>query len=228
MASRKRQKEVRREQQLARERAEQEARHRRDQARLLLVAAMVVVFGGVLGASFLIGGGSSSSENATTDGSSTSVPSSVTRIGGSGDVKVGQPFPDFRLTEAGGEMLTPDTLRGKPAIVWFTTSYCVPCQVGARPVAELDEELGGESFNVLVVFVDPSEPDSALTGWRDEFATDDWLVALDADNALAKAVGLQFLDSKFLLDGGGVITDIDLEVADDEYLDRVRGVVGEA
>lgn len=112
-------------------------------------------------------------------------------------VEAGAPFPDFRLTEASGETLTNDSLRGKPSIVWFTTSYCVPCRVGAALIADLDDELGGDAFDVLVVFVDPGEPTSVLKAWRQEFADDDWMVALDASQELTKAVGLRFLDTKF-------------------------------
>jgi len=100
------------------------------------------------------------------------------------------------LTEADGRTLTNDSLKGKPSIVWFSTSYCVR----AALISRLDDELGGEAFDVLVVFVDPNEPMSALTSWRGEFANEDWTVALDDGNELSEKVGLRFLDSKFLLD----------------------------
>lgn len=138
--------------------------------------------------------------------------------------EVGAPVPDFRLTEADGRALTPGALRDRPAIVWFTTSYCVPCQVGAGPVAALDDALGGRAFDVLVVFVDPAEPVSALTGWRSSFARDDWMVALDTDG-LAQRTGVQYLDTKWLLDRDGVIRDIDAQVADDAYIARIRSLV---
>lgn len=141
-------------------------------------------------------------------------------------VEVGRLFPDFELTEAStGQVLTRASLRGKPSIVWFTTSYCIPCQIGAKPVAALDDELGGKAFDLLIVFVDPQEPPSALLWWRDQFARPDWLVALDADNSLAQAVGLRFLDTKFLLDSSGVIRDIDFQVANDRYVKLIRKAV---
>ncbi|HEX9721828.1 MAG TPA: DUF3105 domain-containing protein [Candidatus Paceibacterota bacterium] len=143
-------------------------------------------------------------------------------------VAVGNPFPSFSVTEVDGRTITNETLRDKPAIVWFTTEFCVPCQIGAREVSKLDDELGGDAFDVLVIFVDPRETEEDLRSWRERFARDDWMVAFDnfADeqNALSPKVGLKFLDSKYLLDRDGVIQNIDFQIADKNYLDVIRGV----
>lgn len=138
-------------------------------------------------------------------------------------LKVGERFADFRVTDVDGRIVTNESLRGKPTIVWFTTTYCVPCQVGARVVARLDDDLGGEAFKVLVLFVDPREQPGDLRQWRTEFAREDWTVALDTD--LATRVELRFLDTKYLLDASGMIQDVDVQIADDNYLDRIRKVV---
>lgn len=141
-------------------------------------------------------------------------------------------FPDFTVTEVDGQVITRDSLKGKPAIIWFTTSWCVPCQIGAKQkVAPLDNELGGNSFNVLVIFVDPRETKSDLTNWREQFANPDWMVAFDnfasKTDSLSAKVGLKFLDSKFLLDKNGVIKNIDFQIADEDYLNVIRQVVEE-
>lgn len=171
----------------------------------------------------------SGSPAATVAGPPQASPPAATAVEGLQGIEVGPEagklFPDFALTEAGGAALARASLGGKPALIWFTTSYCVPCQIGAKPVKQLDDELGGQAFNVLVVFVDPYEPASALTEWRAKFGNADWLVALDADQALTRAVGLQFLDTKFLLDPTGVVRNVDFRVADDKYVGIIRRVV---
>lgn len=143
-------------------------------------------------------------------------------------VKVGGLFPDFRVTDVDGRIVTRDSLGGKPSIIWFTTSYCVPCQIGARVVAGLDDELGGNAFNVLVLFVDPGESSADLVSWRDQFANPDWIVAFDPNLTLAKEVQLRFLDTKILLDENGIITNIDVNIADQGYLALLRQAVGKA
>jgi thiol-disulfide isomerase/thioredoxin len=144
---------------------------------------------------------------------------------GPGAVRVGEPFPAFAVTDVDGRVVTSDSLRGAPAILWFTTSYCVPCQVGAREVAALDDRLGGDAFRVVVLFVDPAEGPAALTGWRERFGRPDWTVALDRDGAFARAVDLRALDTKLLLDARGVLRDVDVYPVDAAYLDLLRRTV---
>lgn len=144
---------------------------------------------------------------------------------------VGSLFPDFSVTEVDRRVITRDSLRGKPAIVWFTTAWCVPCQIGARLVSGLDNQLGGKAFNVLVIFVDLDERNPDMINWRKKFANDDWIVAFDNfDNrltSLGRRVDLRFLDTKFILDKDGVIKNIDLKQADENYLNLIRQVVRE-
>ncbi len=137
--------------------------------------------------------------------------------------EVGQPFPDFTVTDIDGRVVSRESLQGKPVLIWFTTSYCVPCQVGATQVAKLDDELGGGAFQVLVIFVDPQDPPSALRAWRDQFGRNDWLMAFDTN--LARTVQLRALDTKYLLDDKGVLQNVDVKIADDGYLRVIRSVV---
>ncbi len=144
------------------------------------------------------------------------------------ELNVGAPFPDFKVTDVDGKNITRDSLKGKPAVIWFTASWCTPCQIGAKEVSRLDNETGGKAFEVLVIFVDPKENDNDLRNWRKNFANEDWIVAFDNDlTKLAAKVNLKFLDSKFLLDKNGVIKNIDFKKADDDYLNTIRKVVEE-
>ncbi|MBI3573220.1 MAG: redoxin domain-containing protein [Candidatus Kerfeldbacteria bacterium] len=134
-------------------------------------------------------------------------------------------FPEFSVTDIDGQTISSGTLKGKPAIIWFTTSWCTPCQIGAKKVAQLQTGLGDNKLNVLVVFVDPKEAASDLRNWRNQFANPDWKLAFN--NGLAESMKIQFLDSKFLLSEDGTIRDFNTRLVDDQYLKLIRSTVGQ-
>ncbi len=145
---------------------------------------------------------------------------------GAAGLTIGRAFPDFALRTIDGKTVTPASLSGKPYILWFTTSFCVPCQVGAERVAALDNRMGGDKFNVVVVFVDAREPIHALRSWRQKHASGDWMLAFDnSRQPLQQMVGLQYLDSKYLVDARGILRDADFQMVRSEYLKRIADVV---
>lgn len=143
-------------------------------------------------------------------------------------LNVGDTFPDFSVTDVDGKTITNNSLRGKPTIIWFTASWCIPCQIGAKKVSKIENDLGENAFNVLVVFVDLKEQNSDLINWKKQFASSDWIVGFDNKTTpLAQKVNLKFLDSKFILDKNGVIKNIDFKQADENYLNTIKQVVNE-
>lgn len=138
---------------------------------------------------------------------------------------MGNIFPSFSVIDVDGKPLNNGTFRGKPTILWFTTTWCTPCQVGAKKVAELNKELG-ETLNVLVFFVDPRESENDLRNWRIKYADTDWKLAFN--NGLAEKIGIQFLDSKYLLDKDGVIRDFNTQIVDDRYLALLKSIAEES
>src|SRR5919108_4284260 len=75
-------------------------------------------------------------------------------------LKTGKGAPDFKLIDSEkGNILTKQTFKGKPLIIFFTTTWCTPCQIGAENLAKYDDEKGSGAFNVLIVFVDEQETD---------------------------------------------------------------------
>lgn len=144
-----------------------------------------------------------------------------------GPAEVGQPVPDFRLVTVDGAPISPDKLRGSDAILWFTTTYCVPCQIGAQKYQSLDKELGDKAPTMVFVFLDPQEPDAALSGFRSKFGLPQWQMAMDTDQ-LAQRAGVQVLDTKIFVDETGIVRDINTPPVNDDYLDSIRRLATEA
>ncbi|MFD0205017.1 MULTISPECIES: TlpA family protein disulfide reductase [Saccharothrix] len=138
----------------------------------------------------------------------------------------GTTFPDFTLTELDGTKVDKSVLTGKKSLIWFTDSTCAPCQSGAVKVREVDDEYGGEAFEVVAVFVNPREPETSLRSWRDTYARPDWRTAYDADGVLSGKVGLKYLDTKYLLDERGEVVDVDSAPVDAAYIARLKKELG--
>lgn len=126
---------------------------------------------------------------------------------------VGQLAPDFKLVEVGGEAITRETVKGKPALIWFTASYCTPCQEGALLLRPILEALGPDRIRIVVVFIDPTDPPAALVDWRQRFGRPEWDVALDGER-MTRDFRVQYLDTKYLLDREGNIVYTDVVMLD--------------
>lgn len=135
---------------------------------------------------------------------------------------VGNIFPAFSVVDVDSTSITNEILRGKLAIIWFTTTWCTPCQIGAQKVAELNKELG-KPLNVLVFFVDPRESENDLKNWRAKYADADWRIAFN--NGLAEKIGIKFLDSKYFLDKEGVVKNFDTQLVNQQYLDLLKSTI---
>ena len=140
---------------------------------------------------------------------------------------VGDRAPDFRLVDLAGKSVSRDSLVGRPAIVWFTASYCTPCQEGALALQRVLGRVGAsDRVAVVIVFIDPGDPPAALTDWKTRFGRPDWAVALAAGSVI-RDYRVQYLDTKYLLDANGVIRTADYTPLQEETWERdLRAVLG--
>ncbi len=117
--------------------------------------------------------------------------------------KIGSNAPSFTLTDPQKGTITKQSFDGKPLFIFFTTTWCTPCQIGAQNLAKYDLEKGEDTFNVLIVFVDEKETDPQFVEWKQKFGRDDWYVAKGID--MTKTYEVQQLDTKFVFDKNGIV-----------------------
>ncbi len=144
----------------------------------------------------------------------TTAPESATTEG----LQVGNAAPDFSLADPQKGQITKQTFAGKPLFIFFTATYCTPCQIGAQNLAKYYDETG-KAFNVLIVFVDDSETSSQFIDWKNKFGRDGWYISKGTD--MAQTYHIQYLDTKYAFDKNGVIRWIDIKPLDYSSIDPV-------
>jgi hypothetical protein len=68
---------------------------------------------------------------------------------------------------------------------------------------KVDDEVGGNAFNVLIVFVDPSKNDPQYLQWREKYGRSDWYVA--ESEQMPREYKVRHLDTKYVFDSNGII-----------------------
>lgn len=134
-------------------------------------------------------------------------------------LQVGSVAPDFQLIDPVKGSITKESFLGKPLFIFFTATWCTPCQIGSQNLAKYDDEHGGNAFNVLIVFIDDKETDNQFLDWKKEFGRDDWYVAKGID--MANNYHVQFLDTKYVFDKNGIIKWIDIKPLEYSSIDPV-------
>jgi thiol-disulfide isomerase/thioredoxin len=123
-------------------------------------------------------------------------------------LEVGNSAPGFSLTDPEKGGIAKQTFAGKPVLIFFTTTWCTPCQIGAQNLARLDDETGGNAFNVLIVFVDTRETDEQYLKWKQNYGRDDWYVT--ESEQMPQEYKVRYLDTKYVFDSNSIIKWVDV------------------
>ena len=116
--------------------------------------------------------------------------------------QVGRPAPDFRLEDLDGRLTALSDLRGRPVVVNFLASWCIPCREEAPLLADTQARYEGSGLQVLgVVFQD--DAGSART-FMERFAMR-YPGLLDPDGQTAIDYGVRGIPETFLIGRDGTI-----------------------
>jgi cytochrome c biogenesis protein CcmG, thiol:disulfide interchange protein DsbE len=114
----------------------------------------------------------------------------------------GEPMPSFSLTDLDGETLEADALRGRPVLLNFWASWCLPCVEEHAVLADVAERYGDRVAIVGVLYQD--EPSAALD-FLARYGDYGWPILTDEGGRLAIEFGVTGPPETFFIDAGGIV-----------------------
>lgn len=125
----------------------------------------------------------------------------------SGPISVGspllnQPAPDFSLTTLDGRTVRLSDYRGRPVIVNFWASWCIPCRDEFPQFVAARTQHAAQGLEILGV-VHQDSPDAAAAFAREHGAN--WPMLLDPDDQAWKAYLGIGVPSTYFIDRQGVV-----------------------
>ena len=120
---------------------------------------------------------------------------------------IGRAAPDFTLNDLDGNEVKLSTLRGKPVLIDFGASWCMPCAMAAPHLQALHEKYEDEGLRVIGISLDQSR-DDARAFVRQHRITFPMLWAdpnSQSVQELAEAINLGPIPRTLLIDSKGVV-----------------------
>lgn len=129
---------------------------------------------------------------------------------------VGKPLPALRLTDLEGHPVSADQLRGRPALLNFWATWCIPCRA---EMPEIQHEANVWGNKVAVVGVDDGEDVPTIRGFISDIAVVKYTIWRDSTgqvDSLLQAPGLPY---SVFLDKQGVVKRVYLGQMSRQYID---------
>ena len=116
---------------------------------------------------------------------------------------VGKPLPSFAGMTLTGEQFSTTSLLGKPAVINFWASYCIPSCVDEHPVLLDLAATYGTRISMVGVLVNDTT-DGAL-GFLARYGQISWPTILNRDGRITIAFGVTGPPETFFVDAAGIV-----------------------
>lgn len=129
---------------------------------------------------------------------------------------VGRTAPDFTLQTTDGQTVTLSELRGKPVILNFWASWCVPCREEFPLLVSAYQKYSGDGLQIVgVIFKDG--PQAAGDFAKSYGAT--WPLLVDPGNVVANKYNGTIVPVSYYIDRDGVIRTVSYGPPPSGFLD---------
>ena len=116
---------------------------------------------------------------------------------------IGKAMPTFSLVTLDGRTMTSTELRGKPVLVNFWASWCIPACVEEHAALLEAARHYGSSLQIVGVLYQDSP--SAARSFDARYGEPSWPTLLDPDGRLALDFGVTGPPESYFIDGQGIV-----------------------
>jgi cytochrome c biogenesis protein CcmG/thiol:disulfide interchange protein DsbE len=116
---------------------------------------------------------------------------------------IGRPAPAWTLTSLDGETMSSDDLAGRPYVVNFWASYCIPACVDEHPVLAAAHERYGDDLAIVGVLYSDEPADAE--GFLARYGDAGYPHLLDTDGRLAIEFGVTGPPESYFVDADGIL-----------------------
>jgi len=117
---------------------------------------------------------------------------------------VGRPAPDFTLPLFSGGMLRLHSLKGKPVLLNFWASWCIPCRAETPLLVRLHKIYGPRG--VAFVGIDVEDDESDARRFIGQYHVD-YPVVRSSDEQVMRAYAIQGIPTTVFIGANGVVAD---------------------
>lgn len=121
--------------------------------------------------------------------------------------KIGDKAPNFRLAAPDGKLVALSDFRGRPVLLNFWATWCVPCRAEMPMFEEIYRQESTAGFTVLAVNL--AEPPAPVVEFSKELRLT-FPLLLDQDRSVAAQYKVFGLPASFFIDGQGSIRSVKL------------------
>jgi cytochrome c biogenesis protein CcmG/thiol:disulfide interchange protein DsbE len=116
---------------------------------------------------------------------------------------IGKPAPSFSLVTLDGKTMTADQLRGRPYVLNFWASWCIPACVDEHPVLLQAQQRYGRAVQVVGVIYNDSP--GAARAFLNRYGDGGWPQLTDEGGRLAIDYGVTGPPESYFVDAAGIV-----------------------
>jgi len=132
---------------------------------------------------------------------------------------VGRPAPEFVLADLEGNVVSSKSLAGKPVVLNFWATWCVPCMYEHPVFVQAARRYEGKVEFLGVIYQDEEQDIRRFLAQRGSWGPS----LVDPDTRVAIAYGVYGVPETFFIDAEGVIVQKLAQAVTPGMLDRILG-----